>query len=62
MNKSTTVRLDGHFRLHKAESARPRREHPTFERAEAEAQRLLSVNPGDTIIIAQEVARVVRNG
>lgn len=62
MSKPTTVRLDGPFRLHKAEPARPRREHPTFERAEAEARRLMTNNPDDTIIIAQEVARVVPNG
>lgn len=62
MTKSTTVRLGGPFRLHKAERSRPRREHPTFERAEAEAQRLLTINPDDTIIIAQEVARVVPHG
>lgn len=59
MTKPTTVHLAGPFRLHKAEPSRPRRQHATFERAEAEAQRLLSINPGDTIVIAQEVARVV---
>lgn len=62
MTQSTTVRLGGPYRLHKAEPARPRRAHPSFERAEAEARRLLAINPGDTIIIAREVARVVRNG
>jgi hypothetical protein len=56
-----TVRLTGPFRLHKAEPRRPRREHPTFEGAEAEARRLITLNGDDAIIIAQEVARVARN-
>lgn len=53
-----TTRFCGPFRLHKAEQARPRRLHPTFEAAESEAVRLIEQNPGDTFVISQEVARV----
>ena len=53
-----TESAEGPFRISKAGPVRPRREHPTFEAAEAEAHRLSRVNPNDTFIIAREVARV----
>ncbi len=57
-----TIRCAGPFRLHKADPARPRREHATFEEAEAEARRLQAQNPGQCFVIAQEIARVSANG
>jgi hypothetical protein len=60
--RTDTVRIGGPFRVHKAEPARPRREHPTFEAAEAEAGRLLADRPDETFVIAQIVARVRRHG
>lgn len=57
-----TIRCAGPFRLHKADPARPRRQHPTFEAAEAEAKRLQAMNPDQSFVIAQEVARVIANG
>ena len=53
-----TRRFDGPYGLHREQRARPRRQHPTFEAAEAEAQRLASLQPGDSFVITQEVARV----
>lgn len=46
-------------RVPPAERARaPRFRHPTFDGAEAEAQRLLALHPTSTFVILQEVARV----
>ncbi|HVJ00629.1 MAG TPA: hypothetical protein VM662_00515 [Sphingomonas sp.] len=57
-----TVRLVGRYQLHAAEGRRGRRRaHETFEQAEAAARRL-SQSTDQTIVIAQEVARVVPNG
>jgi hypothetical protein len=53
-----TIRIDGPFRLHKADPARPRRAHTSFEAAEAEANRLVALDPTATFIISREEARV----
>ena len=53
-----TVKSAGSFRVYKAEPHRRRREHPTLECAQEEARRLAELNPSDTFIVAQEVARV----
>lgn len=53
-----TVRCTGPYRVHKAERARPRRSHPTFDAAETEAHRLAAAQPGDGFVIVQEVAQV----
>lgn len=45
--------------LHKADPARPRRQHPNFFHAHQEAARLAKQNPGAEFIISEEVARVV---
>ncbi|WP_254295161.1 hypothetical protein [Sphingomonas tagetis] len=57
-----TARVAGPFRVHKADRARPRRAHPTFEAAEAEAHRLATLQPRDAFVIAQEVAHVGQAG
>lgn len=47
--------------IHKAKATRarpPRFRHPTFQAAEAEAERLLGMLPDSTFVIIQEVGRV----
>lgn len=56
---SETIRGEGAYRLHKADPARKKREHPTFEAAEAEAKRIQASYPDENFIIAQEVGRVI---
>lgn len=56
---SEITRSDGPFILNKADPARPRRQHKTFEKAETEARRLATNNPGSEFVISQEVARVL---
>jgi len=56
---SATTRPAGAYILNKADPAKPRRQHRTFEIAEGEARRLASLNPGTEFIISQEIARVV---
>lgn len=48
----------GPFILHKADPARPRRQHETFARAHREAERLARSNPGSEFIVSAEIARV----
>lgn len=55
---SATTRPAGAFILNKADPAKPRRQHRTYEVAEKEAQRLATANPGTEFIISQEIARV----
>ena len=57
-----TERYDGPFGLHREQRARPRRRHPTFKAAEEEAHRLASLQPGDSFIVTQEVARIGAKG
>ena len=52
-----TKMFRGGYHLHK--STTPRRRHPSFEAAEAEAQRLTAAT-GETFVITQEVGRVKR--
>lgn len=58
-NMSATTRPAGAFILNKADPAKPRRQHRTYEIAEREAHRLAGLNPGTEFIISQEIARVV---
>lgn len=58
---SQTIRAAGPFRLHKANPARPRRQHATFESAEGEARRLHAQDPTSSFVILQEIARVGAN-
>lgn len=59
---SEVIREPGPFRIRKAYPARSRREHRSIEAAETEAQRLQALNPEQSFVIEQEVARVVPNG
>lgn len=61
-NVSTTTPADGRFIIHKEDNRRQRRRHSTEGKATAEAQRLQSLNPDDTFVISQEIARVGPNG
>lgn len=56
---SATTRPAGAYILNKADPAKPRRQHRTFEAARTEAGRLAALNPGSEFIISQEIARVV---
>lgn len=55
---SATTRPAGAYILNKADPAKPRRQHRTYEVAETEAHRLAKANPGTEFIISQEIARV----
>lgn len=59
---SRTIRTDGQFIINKIDTARPRRQHSTYEKAEAEAKRLQAAYPAETFVISQEVAKVAPNG
>lgn len=55
--------VDGPYRLYKADGYHSRRNfHHTAAAAQAEAIRLLDRDPDATFVIAQEVAKVRRNG
>lgn len=59
---SAIIREAGPFRIRKAYPARSRREHQSIEAAETEAKRLQALNPEQSFVIEQEVARVVPHG
>ncbi len=56
MTETRTRHFRGGFTLRRLEASA--RRHPTRDKAEAEAARLLAINPGPGIIISQEVACV----
>jgi hypothetical protein len=53
-----TVPCTGPYRVHKAERARPRRSHASFDAAKTEAHRLAAAQPGDAFVIVQQVAEI----
>ncbi|ALJ14087.1 hypothetical protein [Sphingopyxis macrogoltabida] len=58
-DEDAAARSRGPMILHKADPARPRRQHPNFFKAHQEAARLAKQNPGAEFIISEEIARVV---
>lgn len=54
--------IRGPFHVRKADTRREPVRHKHFSAAEAEAERLASLDPGATYVIAQDVAIVSQNG
>jgi endogenous inhibitor of DNA gyrase (YacG/DUF329 family) len=61
-DEDAASRSRGPMILHKADPARPRRQHPNFFKAHQEASRLAKQNPGAEFIISEEIARVRVDG